>query len=140
MAFCSNCGKELNNGAKFCQSCGTLLETENKPKQTEELRKCPSCGVQLPSFTAICPYCNHEINAQRVSSSLKEFINLINEYDKVIANDPEPPKTGWKTWSKGKRFLWVVLNLFTSFIPLVIYLTFPLIKPFFAKECSGTFR
>ncbi len=26
MAFCSNCGKELENGAKFCSACGTAAE------------------------------------------------------------------------------------------------------------------
>ena len=57
-------------------------------------------------------------------------IDTINSYDNLIANDPEPPKKGWKSWSNGKRFLWILLNLFTSFIPLVLYLVFPLIKPF----------
>lgn len=34
MAFCSNCGKELAAGAKFCFECGTPVE---KPmKQSEE--------------------------------------------------------------------------------------------------------
>ena len=57
-------------------------------------------------------------------------IDTINSYDNLIANDPEPPKKGWKSWSNGKRLLWILLNLFTSFIPLVLYLVFPLIKPF----------
>lgn len=150
--YCVSCGAKNNIEARFCQSCGTLLGTINKPDQTEKpkkeeqyqqstyserkqefigkILKCPSCGAQLPSFTAICPDCGHEINTQNVSSSLKEFIDSINEYDKAIANDSELLQTGWRAWSKNKKILWVVLNIFTSFIPLVIYLTFPLIKPF----------
>lgn len=26
MAFCQNCGKELNNGAKLCEGCGQTVE------------------------------------------------------------------------------------------------------------------
>ena len=29
MAFCSNCGRELQAEEKFCPSCGTSVETEN---------------------------------------------------------------------------------------------------------------
>lgn len=104
--------------------------SERKQEFAGKIIKCPSCGAELQSFTAVCPDCGHEINSQNVSSSLKEFIDSINEYDKVIANAPEPPKTGWKTWSKGKKVLWVILNIVTSFVPLVVYLVFPLIKPF----------
>ncbi len=104
--------------------------SERKQEFAGKIVKCPSCGAELSSFTAVCPSCGHEINFQVVSSSLKEFIDSINEYDKVIANNPELPKTGWKTWSKSKKFLWIVLNILTSFIPLVVYLVFPLIKPF----------
>lgn len=158
--FCSNCGKKLVAGSKFCNACGNptgKVESEKvefapiqdekkdeqhltvEPKQSTyserkqefagKIIKCPSCGAELQSFTAICPNCGHEINSQNLSSSLKEFINSINEYDKVIANNPEPPKTGWKTWSEEKKVLWVILNIITSFVPLVVYLVFPLIKP-----------
>lgn len=160
MAFCVNCGKKLPIGAKFCDDCGTAVikeettvtsstvspepgNSEQKKQTTKEatyserkqefagkIIKCPSCGAEIQSLTAVCPDCGHEINSQKVSSSLKEFIDTINSYDNLIANDPEPPKKGWKSWSNGKRFLWILLNLFTSFIPLVLYLVFPLIKPF----------
>ena len=120
--------KKVEEPLKTEQKRSTYSEREQE--FAGKIIKCPSCGAELQSFTAVCPHCGHEINSQNVSSSLKEFIDSINEYDKVIANDPEPPKTGWKTWSKGKRFFWVILNIVTSFIPLVVYLVFPLIKPF----------
>ncbi len=160
MAFCINCGKKLIDGAKYCMECGATVgggvcqETQDPTKPAESIPKveqqstyaerkqeyagriikCPACGAELPSFSALCPDCGHEINSQNVSPYIREFSKSIDEYDRAIANDPEPPKTGWKTWSKGKRFLWVVLNLFTSFIPLVIYLAFPLIKPFVFRK------
>lgn len=151
--FCSNCGTSLEKvettsmqdeknvmppPIKEAKKVEDPLKTERKQSTYFERKqefagkiiKCPSCGAELQSFTAVCPDCGHEINSQNVSVSLKEFIDSINEYDKIIANNPEPPKTGWKTWSKGKRILWVILNIVTSFIPLVVYLVFPLIKPF----------
>jgi hypothetical protein len=33
MAYCSNCGTELNNGAKFCPNCGTSIKPVGNPKK-----------------------------------------------------------------------------------------------------------
>ena len=140
MAFCSNCGKELAAGAKFCFECGTPVgktdETVRRTVYSGEIHKCPVCGEVLQSMTAICPACGHEINSAKLASALKEFIDEINECDKIIANTPkkELPKKGWKSWKTGTRVFWVILNLFTSCIPLVIYLSFPLLKPFLKKN------
>ncbi|MGM9818349.1 MAG: DUF6591 domain-containing protein, partial [Paludibacteraceae bacterium] len=135
MAFCRNCGKELVAGAKFCFECGTPVakadETVRRTVFSGEIHKCPSCGEVLQSLTAICPSCGHEINSAKLSPALKEFIDEINECDKIIANTPkkELPKKGWKSWKKSTRILWLILNVFTSCIPLVIYLTIPLFRP-----------
>lgn len=152
--FCPNCGKpnrssmkksEQNiikddeNGDQAEVSCNKdqPLEStffERKQEFAGKIIKCPSCGAKLKSFTAICPDCGHEINMQNISSSLKEFINSISEYDKIIANEDEPTKSGWNTWSKAGRIWWIILNIFTSFIPLILYLTIPLVKPFFLPK------
>ena len=122
MAFCSNCGKELAVGAKFCFECGTPVakadETVRRTVFSGEIHKCPSCGEVLQSLTAICPSCGHEINSAKLSPALKEFIDEINECDKLIANAPkkEIPKRGWKTWKNSMRVLWVILNILTSCI------------------------
>ena len=47
MAFCSNCGKELNSSARFCDGCGTPVSgAENKRNTVYEgnVHKCPHCG------------------------------------------------------------------------------------------------
>lgn len=45
--FCSNCGKENSNEAKFCSSCGTRLgdeiQKDTSPK-TRDVPKCTCCG------------------------------------------------------------------------------------------------
>lgn len=145
MPFCMNCGQQLPERAKFCSGCGTAMgevkseETQRQQEWAGNIIKCPSCGEDIPSFTAICPACGHEISSAKVSSALKEFIDEINECDKIIANTPkkELPKKGWKTWKKSTRILWVIFNIITSCIPLVIYLTLPLFKPLLRSDVSS---
>lgn len=48
MATCPNCGKELAEGAKFCDSCGTKIP---------EAVFCPNCGTQMTADSAFCPNC-----------------------------------------------------------------------------------
>ena len=100
--------------------------------------KCPACGEEIPSFTAICPSCGHEIIAAKLSPALKEFIDSINECDSMIADAPKAkrPKKGWQSWNTGRRVLWVILNIYTLAIPLVFYLTFPLMRSFFKRNAS----
>lgn len=38
------------------------------------VRKCPACGMELPSLTAVCPGCGHEINDVEVWESLIAFV------------------------------------------------------------------
>lgn len=129
MPFCMNCGQQLPEGAKFCSGCGTAMgevkseETQRKQEWAGKIIKCPSCGEDIPSFTAICPACGHEINSAKVSSSLKNFIDSIDECDRVIANNPCPDKkSGWSSWGTAKRVFWVILNVLFFCLPLIIYL------------------
>lgn len=133
MVYCPKCGEQLNDDANFCQKCGqtvsiTITKTaERKIVYEGEVHKCPSCGTDLPSFTAICPGCGHEINSQKISPDVKEFIEKIADYDKQIANSQEKPKNGWNSWSKYKKIMWIFLNMCTLCIPLIIYLLFPIL-------------
>lgn len=135
MAFCIKCGQELPHGAQFCANCGTPVTNSQHENRSERRReyagkiiKCPACGEELSSFTAICPACGHEINSAKVSESLAHFISKIEECDRRIANSPETPRRGWATWKTGKRIGWILLNLFFAFIPMVIYFLRPLFR------------
>lgn len=131
MAYCSKCGHHVEDGMRFCSNCGSPIVKETREKRQQEFAgkiiKCPACGTEIPSFTAICPGCGHEINSAGVSSVFKNFANRVSQYDTAIANSPVEPKKGWKSWSKFKKIGWVILNIYTLCIPLVIYLLFPLL-------------
>lgn len=89
MAFCQNCGSELSDGAKFCANCGTpvgvIPPTGNENRRKQEfvgaIKKCPSCGAEIPSFSAICPSCGHEIAGIKESEALKKFQEGMTELE-----------------------------------------------------------
>lgn len=133
MAYCSNCGKQLESGVKFCKECGASVNNETSENKVERkieyqgtVVKCPSCGAEVPSMSAICPECGHEFNAVKISDTLNKFIKDINECDSRIAAEPKTNK-GWSSWSKNQRIWWVILNIFTLCIPIVIKSALPLI-------------
>lgn len=95
MAFCSNCGDKLIDGAKFCEVCGAPINTnmtrnENKRQQefAGKIIKCPNCGETLSSFMTNCPSCRFEVRGVKATSSVREFslkleaIEAKREYEK----------------------------------------------------------
>lgn len=136
VAYCSHCGQQLTYGAKFCSECGAptqvayqhIQANERRKEYVGSIRKCPACGEEITSFTAICPACGHELNSTKVSSTLERFMEQVNKCEELIANSQSPNGTGWSSWSKSKKVWWVIFNIFFTCIPLVIYLIIPLIR------------
>lgn len=102
MAFCSNCGKELTPGAKFCADCGTPVAptTSSEPKRTTvfegDIHKCPHCGETLKAFETVCPTCGTELRGAKSSSAISALAEKLEraESDKqriiIIKNFPIP--------------------------------------------------
>lgn len=137
--FCENCGKKLSDSAKFCGSCGTAVhvnkeeineEDSNKRKIVYEgdVHKCPNCGEVLKAFEVKCSSCGFELNNKKVSKSLSDFIEKVNFCEQQISNSSVAYKSGWATWSGGKKAWFIIGNIFLAFIPLIIYFMIPLIK------------
>ena len=92
MPFCTNCGKELSDGEKFCSNCGAATGVADNSKRTSvydgELHKCPNCGEILKSFEINCPACGYELRSVKASSAVKEFASKLEaiearrEYEK----------------------------------------------------------
>ena len=65
--FCSNCGKELSDSAKFCPVCGTKAANDIESSETGLKlvpAVCTNCGAPLTlppdAKNFICPHCNTE--------------------------------------------------------------------------------
>ena len=92
MAFCSKCGKELAENAKFCANCGTPVESGTTKDETRErtqvfmgtIRKCPNCGEQIGTNTTKCPACGFVIEKRNVSASLDDFVKKLASFDHYI--------------------------------------------------------
>lgn len=80
MAFCTECGKSIADGAKFCANCGATVTTRNfestnqrKTVYEGEIHKCPNCGELLKSFEVNCPTCGYELRGSRATNSVREL-------------------------------------------------------------------
>ena len=88
MAFCANCGTQLNEGAKFCASCGTPAGGAAPAKPATEkvgnIRKCPACGAPVPAMSAVCAECGHEFSNVQVANSVQAFIAKLDAIDDQV--------------------------------------------------------
>ena len=50
MSVCPNCKVQIAAGSRFCNHCGTKLET-----------KCPACGAGIVPGSAFCSECGHKL-------------------------------------------------------------------------------
>lgn len=97
MKFCTNCGKQLNDDAKFCDTCGAPVSGSQTPpipgtnenvgddtKRKEVFvgvkRKCPVCGVEVSAFALTCPN-GHELSGISVSKASKDFQEGLIKYE-----------------------------------------------------------
>ncbi len=98
MKFCTNCGKQLNDDAKFCDTCGAPIsgtqtpppipganenvadDTKRKEVFVGVKRKCPVCGAEVPAFALTCPE-GHELSGINVSKTSKEFQEGLIKYE-----------------------------------------------------------
>lgn len=100
MPFCVNCGNKLPEGAKFCNSCGSKVNSLNTGKRENvfdgKIHKCPRCGETLNSFTPKCPTCSHELRTVDATGSIIKFYEDLNnttsieQKDYLIRNFPIP--------------------------------------------------
>ena len=93
MAYCTNCGNQLREGAKFCDNCGFQVGThdDDTKRQTVfegKIHKCPNCGEIVEAFQDDCPACGFQFRNAQATSSVKELADKLEE----IANEPNPPK------------------------------------------------
>lgn len=134
MAFCSKCGVQLKEGSKFCSECGAAVTSvsghgyneERKKEFVGNIRKCPACGEEVTSFTAICSSCGHEFNSTKISDVLSEFKEQVKKCEDIIS-ERDIPLEGWTSWSKSQRTWWVIGNIFLLGIPIAVSFIIPFV-------------
>ena len=72
--FCTNCGSQVNEGAKFCPNCGNSISSTND-SETRQKKFCTNCGSQLNEGSKFCSNCGNSIasiNTQRTTSGQRQ--------------------------------------------------------------------
>ncbi len=63
--FCNQCGKENNNDAKFCSSCGfPIKKADSSPNATPIIENqilCPNCGTRIDPEDKFCGKCGFKL-------------------------------------------------------------------------------
>jgi len=88
MAYCTNCGSFVEDGAKFCGKCGAKMTGQSSDTNAQhkrirgsqretiyegEIHKCPNCGATLAAFVKSCPECGYELRGAASAYSVQEF-------------------------------------------------------------------
>lgn len=88
MAFCSNCGNQLADNAKFCFECGAKIGTKTVHEETQrktvydgEIHKCPNCGDILDAYESVCESCGYERRGVKAVSSVRELARKLQEIE-----------------------------------------------------------
>ena len=102
MPYCTNCGCQITDNAKFCSNCGSAIDSSKnaqcKRKTVYEgnIHKCPNCGEMLQSFVANCPACGYELRGNMAADSVRKLYWELNrtttsaQKDLIIRSFPIP--------------------------------------------------
>lgn len=118
MAFCSNCGHQLTEGAKFCFNCGTKLNIEEssqdevrKVAYDGEIHKCPNCGDILDAYESVCKACGYEQRGSRATSSVHELAVKLQQIEEARLTSNNHSRFGQSSEIDQQK-----INLIRSFV------------------------
>ena len=90
MAFCTKCGHQLADGAKFCFECGakvnhpfTSHSESRKSVYDGEIYRCPNCGDVLDAYESICEACGYERRGAKATNSVQELARKLEEIESL---------------------------------------------------------
>ena len=82
MIYCTNCGQQLLDGAKFCANCGMQIgssDTQRSDKYISEIDKTSNYGENLSGFVVECPVCGYEFRGTIPFSSIEDFSDRLEK-------------------------------------------------------------
>ena len=94
--ICPNCGNELKDDAKFCNKCGSKLNSNNVKSV---IKHCPNCGKEVSGDGDFCNYCGNSLNKTRIQA----ISNNLGLLDKVKSLNP-----------KQKRILYLAIIIIVA--------------------------
>lgn len=120
MAFCSNCGHQLTEGAKFCFNCGTKVNIE-EPSQDDlrkvaydgEIHKCPNCGDILDAYESVCKACGYEQRGSKATSSVHELAVRLQKIEETRLTNSNNSGFGF---NRGSEIDQQKISLIRSFV------------------------
>lgn len=95
VAFCTKCGRLLDEEDLFCPGCGKRAGvSQENPQKRESVwegkrHKCPECGVSVPSFCEKCPTCGHEFRDVKAVNSVRELSERLDEIEAARVKEGE---------------------------------------------------
>ncbi len=81
---CKNCGRDLEDNAKFCKFCGYRV-----PKKNNGQVICKSCGKILDSNEKFCKFCGNKIDNNIYDFDEEDNNSLLRNYEYDENNNPK---------------------------------------------------
>ena len=108
---CPHCGKEVRDGAKFCQHCGSRL-TEAEVVKRE--RWCPSCGALLPDGAKFCNKCGLPLRPTAARQVQTAAQPVYNQTPAVRTSRPQKRKSRFSGFTRALSLLLAAALLVTG--------------------------
>lgn len=85
---------EMVLDARLHQNNATRINptnTSSAPKSDKygDVKKCPSCGAMIQSFTTNCPECGHEFSNIAANSSIQKLFEMLNQVESESKEDAQ---------------------------------------------------
>ena len=81
--FCKHCGAKIEEGSKFCSSCGKPVVADIK-----KLISCEDCGREFPVSNKVCPFCGCPVPSPTTATASQ----LKKQKPSVKGKNPDPGK------------------------------------------------
>lgn len=107
MIKCPNCNKELEDGALFCDECGTKIEEMPKMEAPSEAEKkneagssapetvfCSNCGTKTTTEFEFCPNCGANVKTGEMPAQAQQGAAPVQMPVQMPAEQPKKSNTG----------------------------------------------
>ena len=122
MAYCANCGTELQEGYEFCPECGQAVSNNSTSAYNGKFKTCKNCGEQMPEDAFYCLGCGMTFDAQEIEFDdvKSRVLNTGKPQKRVVDTSVGVWKNKWVSFSVCLAF--IVFMRKRKLLDLYIYL------------------